>query len=79
MSRTRFLAVLALLPAAALAQTGALDAARAGKETQERADARTVERADAAVKSGDTADPGAGASTAAVSRDASSVADAASR
>ncbi|HVI92971.1 MAG TPA: LysM domain-containing protein [Anaeromyxobacter sp.] len=61
MSRTRFLAVLALLPAAALAQTGALDAARAGKETQERADARTVERADAAVKSGDTADPGAAA------------------
>ena len=74
MSRTRFLAVLALLPAAALAQTGALDAARAGKETQERADARTVERADAAVKSGDAADPGAAAkSTDDASRDTAAV------
>jgi hypothetical protein len=62
MSRTRLLAVLALLPAAALAQAGALDAARAAKEVQERSDARTAEKADAALQGGDgAAKPAAGA------------------
>jgi hypothetical protein len=55
MSRTRLLAVLALLPAAALAQVGALDAARGAKEVQESSDARTTERLDAALGEGDGA------------------------
>ncbi len=62
MSRTRFLAFLALLPAAALAQEGALGAARAAKQTQERADALTAQKADAAARSGeDAAKPADGA------------------
>jgi hypothetical protein len=61
MSRTRLLAVLALFPAAALAQMGALDAARGAREVQERSDARTTERLDAALEAGDGARPADGA------------------
>jgi hypothetical protein len=63
MSRTRLLAVVALLPAVALAQMGARDAV----QPQERGDAQTVERTHAALNAG--ADPTAPVDAAAPAAD----------